>query len=140
MNAMSLPQINMVRAIAAIGARVVPALRRQHVDRPRQAPQNSPQQLVGCASATDEKHSSCSIRAIRYARRESGRTSKQQVVVELLHHLPLVANRVQLLQQQRAQQLRGWDRRPTELEMQRPRNVPELGRRVLAYRDIICAS
>jgi len=44
---------------------------------------------------------------------------EQQVVVQLLHQLSLAANRIQRLQQQRAQQLLGRNRRPPELHIQR---------------------
>ena len=52
--------------------------------------------------------------------------AKQQVVIELLHQLPLAANRVERLQQQRAQQLLRRNRRPPELDIQRaePRREP----------------
>ncbi len=44
---------------------------------------------------------------------------KQQVVIQLLHQLPLAANRIQRLQQQGPQQLLRRHRRPAELDIQR---------------------
>jgi hypothetical protein len=43
---------------------------------------------------------------------------EQQVVLQLLHQQPLAAHGVQRLQQQRAQQLLGRDRRPTDVGIQ----------------------
>lgn len=42
----------------------------------------------------------------------------QHVVVELLHQLPLTADRVHGLQQQRSQQFPRWDRRPAQIRIQ----------------------
>ena len=70
----------------------------------------------------------------RVVHAEPHEPAKQQVVIQLLHQLPLAADRVQGLQQQGPQQLLRRNRRPAEVRVQRaePRRDPLQG----AVRDL----
>ena len=62
---------------------------------------------------------------------QTHKPTEQQVVIQLLHQLSLAADRVERLQQQRAQQLLRRHRRAPEVDIQRPEARRELLQRII---------
>jgi hypothetical protein len=74
------------------------------------------------------------VRPDRLIHTEADKPSIQHAVVDLFHQQPLAAHRVERLEQQRAQQLLGWNRRPAHVRVHLGKARRQLGEHAVGHR------